>query len=160
MVVAEKCQNSNNLLEGVTVETNTDKLVKQREFTFLYLFFFFCRITVWRPRIWRRSLISLVRQRRTCRISSQAGGAAVSTMGEPLESCPMTSSPPWWTSSLLPRASLRGSTGEICQRMAAVRISSMLRNICKHLHTYVKGDKTLKTTWIICQRSFIQSSQA
>lgn len=74
------------------------------------------RITGWRLRIWRLFLISSTHLPRTCRTSSQAGGAAGITMGEPLASCPMTFLPLWWTWSLQPKAFWHGWTGEICKK--------------------------------------------
>ena len=77
----------------------------------LLLFF---RITGWRQRTWRRSLISSTHRPRTCRTSSQVGGVAATTMAEPPASCPTTFLPPWWTWLLQPRASSPGWTGELC----------------------------------------------
>lgn len=48
------------------------------------------RIMGWRLRISRRFLISLTHLPRTCRISSQAGGAVAIMTAEPPASCPTT----------------------------------------------------------------------
>lgn len=74
---------------------------------------FFSRITDWRQRISRPFLINSTLQPRTCRTLSPGDGAAATMTAEPLVSYPMTSSPPWWTSSPLPKAFWRGSTGEM-----------------------------------------------
>lgn len=79
--------------------------------------FLFSRIMGWRQRTWRPSPTSSMRRLRTCRTSSRGGDAAATTTAEPLASCPMTSSPPWWTWSLQPRASSPGWTGEICKML-------------------------------------------
>lgn len=102
-----------NASDASRLKTNTNKLVKQREIYFPLS----SRITGWRPRIWRLSLTSWMHRPRTCRTSSRAGGAAAITTGEPPASCPTTFSPPWWTWSLQPKASWRGSTGEICKEV-------------------------------------------
>jgi len=77
----------------------------------------FSRIMGWRLRIWKLFLINWTHLPRTCRTSSQTGGAAAITTAEPPTSCPTTSLPPWWTWSLRPKAFWRGWTGEICEKV-------------------------------------------